>query len=473
MKSRRFSAARLCASLAVVLGLLCCGVAEAEEEEKIPELPPQEVVKRFSTGNAFFDDARITGGLYYFQRHRLRYSMEEDRYANNLDHISTQASMDVSSGMYRDVLGFDFGAFTSGDLRNRAAVDHEMGFVPWRDPWHAKWDRTDTVAGASIYKAHAKFTSGPVWGKAGYFQPSGPGVLGVNWSLLPGTYQGAEVGANFGKLSLAGAWVDKYKAPWYRDTYHFSQRDGETDVAWLASLGAKYAFENGLTLELAYGQSQGYLHNGHFKSGYTLPVGEGTFAVGYHLYGMADGDSSGSLARDHFSGVAWHHFLYSSYTQGAWTVRLESTYTVARQREAQHLGYFAYRLTVPSGSSKGAYDAWWDARSDWNADDEKAVFLGVSRTLDDLLPFAGMRAGAGAAYGWDGRGYGVSERLREGALTFDLGYIHPHGSLQGAWINLHYTEYWNGSAQPSWVGYQNAFQDERDLKIIAGIPLSF
>ena len=56
-------------------------------------------------------------------------------------------------------------------------------------------------------------------------------------------------------------------------------------------------------------------------------------------------------------------------------------------------GQFAYRLTDKNGSSAGALDVWWDARSDWNAHNEKAVFAGVRRELDDLLPVPGFAAG--------------------------------------------------------------------------------
>ena len=115
---------------------------------------------------------------------------------------------------------------------------------------------------------------------------------------------------------------------------------------------------------------------------------------------------------------------------------------------------------------------WWDARSDWNADNEKAAYCGAMRTLDDLFPIAGFSAGAGAAFGFDGRGYGTAEHLKEWAFTFDLNYVKTDGPLEGAFVKLHYTEYRNGTAQPSWGTYRNAFQSERDLKLLIGIPFS-
>ena len=153
-------------------------------------------------------------------------------------------------------------------------------------------------------------------------------------------------------------------------------------------------------------------------------------------------------------------------------VQFIRTYVRAPMSGPQSQGQFAYRLTDRSGSSSGAFDVWWDARSDWNADNEKAAYCGVMRTLDDLLPIAGFSAGAGAAFGFDGRGYGTAEHLKEWAFTFDLNYVKPDGPLEGAFVKLHYTEYRNGTAQPSWGTYRNAFQSERDLKLLIGIPFS-
>lgn len=75
----------------------------------------------------------------------------------------------------------------------------------------------------------------------------------------------------------------------------------------------------------------------------------------------------------------------------------------------QSQGQFAYRLTDRNGSSSGALDVWWDARSDWNADNEKALYGSVMRTLDDLLPAKGFSVGAGSGFqDFDGRGYGTA-----------------------------------------------------------------
>ena len=135
------------------------------------------------------------------------------------------------------------------------------------------------------------------------------------------------------------------------------------------------------------------------------------------------------------------------------------------------MGYFAYRLTSRYGSSNGAYEPWWDNRSDWDHDNEKAVFVAVARDLSDIIA-PGWDAGVSYALGWDGRAYGVSGHLKEQAVGLDLGYTFQDGYMEGASVKLHYTWYDNMSGFNSWWPYQNAFQDEHDIKFSLVIPFS-
>ena len=459
-------------AVAYTLLAVLTAVPAAANEDLAPETQGLDSREAFRTGTRFFDEAEVSGGLYFFRRDRRRYDVDKGRYGTNLNHASVQANADFVSGFAGGWLGFDFGVFGSHDLMNKGAVDHEMGFEPWGDPWHPDWSKRRTDDGVSVYKAALKAKAGPAWAKAGWFQPTGPGVLGVNWSIMPGTYRGVNAGADFGRLSLAAAWADEYKSPWFVNMNRFRKNDGETSVPWLWSAGVRYAFESGLTLELGYGASKDHLQNAHFKSSYRTGGGAGPLTVGYHAYFMNDSDDSGKSENDNFDGLASLHYLFGKYEVPPWTFRLEGTYVRTPMSGPQSQGQFAYRLTDRSGSSSGAFDVWWDARSDWNADNEKAAYCGAMRTLDDLLPIAGFSAGAGAAFGFDGRGYGTAEHLKEWAFTFDLNYVKPDGPLEGAFVKLHYTEYRNGTAQPSWGTYRNAFQSERDLKLLIGIPFS-
>ena len=457
----------------LLASLLLPGLSLASEDTNPPLYEVEEMQERsFSTGTAFFDDGKLSGNLYYFQRKRMRESLADDRYHNNLDHATFGIGAEFSSGFLGDVLGVDVGAFTATDLWNSNLPFHELAFFPARDPWSINWGARHPDNGASLHKALVKLRHKEAWGKAGYFQPTGPGVLGSNWSVYPGTYRGAEAGFSHKGFSFAAAWADQYKAPWYRDTYHF-RRDDKSHVAWLYSLGARYAFEDtvlkGTTVEVAYGESQKYLQNAHFKIKNQRDVGDGNLTVGYQLYAMDDSHSSG--ANDNFDGPATQHFLFAHYTTGPWTVKAEYTYTIAPQSNENNKGYFAYRLIGQYGGSQGALEPDWNMRSDWNHNRESAAFLTVSRQFS-LFGHKGFEAGVLGSIGWDGKAYGHSGHLKEWALAFDLIYTVPEGVLQGTKIKAHYMEYRNSSNMPDWVGFKNAFQDERDFKLLITVPFS-
>ena len=466
----------LVAIMALLAGSLLAGpkisLAEEISNESLSEedasQTPQDGSALKQERNPFWRDANLSGALYYFQRYRERYNVDDGRYHTNLSHATTQASAEFSSGYLGGIVGLDIGAFGAVDLYNHGAPDHEMNFFPWRDPWHPDWGAEKADNGASVYKAHLKFKAGPAWGKIGYFQPAGPGVLGVNWSFLPGTYQGAEMGADFGNLSLAGAWANEYKAPWFKDTYRFRENDGETEVDWLYSLGARYSFEQA-SLEVAYGQSENYLTNAHIKLRYNTDWDEGKQSVYLtsQTYFMTDSHSSGP--NDNFDGLALHQFLAAHYNYEAWRFRLEFLYTRAPTNNSDNVGYFAYRLISRYGGANGAYEPWWDNRSDWNHDNEKAVFAAIGRDLSDIIA-PGWYIGTGYALGWDGQAYGVSGHLKEQAWNADLSYTFQEGWLQGASVKLHYTWYDNMTDFPSWEPYKNAFQDEHDIKFSIVIP---
>jgi hypothetical protein len=415
-------------------------------------------------------DADVGGSVMVFQRHRERYRLGENRFGSNLHHRTLQSEIHVNTPYaLGNRLGLEAGVFGTKDLANSAgAPDHEISFFPWENPWSPDGSKRDARNGVSLYRAALKAQrvtdTGRWWGKFGYFQPEGPGVLGVNWSLMPGTYSGAEGGLEHGALSVAGAWVTRYKAPWYRHTYPFL--DGEKrDVGRLWSLGARYAPMLGVTVEVAYGEAPDYLKSAHLKLKYDR---DGRY-LSYQLYVMGDRASDGGPNDLYAGGRAWQHYLAFSQDFSPWTFRAEFTHTRAPMSSGAHVGYFAYRLTGRYGGAKGAYEPWWDNRSDWNHHRESAAFVSLSRALGDLgLP--GLTVGVSAACGWGGRAFGVSETLKERAWSVDLGYRAPSGVWKDASLSLHYTRYDNGTHLENWTGFQNLFQDERDLKVLLSLP---
>jgi hypothetical protein len=61
---------------------------------------------------------------------------------------------------------------------------------------------------------------------------------------MPGTYQGAEAGANFdygdaGALSFSYMWTNEYKAPWHIEMDKFYQNDKKTKVDYLQLAGGE------------------------------------------------------------------------------------------------------------------------------------------------------------------------------------------------------------------------------------------
>lgn len=429
------------------------------------------------------DDLDVSGSLYFFQRVRDRYSIDNRRFERNLRHATGLLGVEINSGWLGGAgtqstppadpaplqLGFDLGVFGALDMQNDASPAHEMDFFPWRTPWNPDWNATDADDGFSIYKAQLRLRTEYIQARAGWFQPSGPGVLGVNWSFLPGTYLGGELVANFGPLTLAGAYVTEYKAPWFRETYHFYKNDGSSQVDGMWSTGAGlHLLDNALYLEAAYGRSAGYLWNAHVKSSYTRAVNNGTLTLRYQLYLMGDSDDSGG-PNDNFDGLAQQHFLSLHYDLAPWQFQLEALHTVAPENAPGQRGYFAYRLISQYGGANGAYEPWWDLRSDWDHNGESAVFAKISRTGADF-GWPGLSAAISFAYGWDGRAHGYSTHLREQALGFDLGYTLQEGRLKGSSFRLHYTEYKNRTSIPSWGAFKNAFQDERDIKLTVIIP---
>jgi hypothetical protein len=146
---------------------------------------------------AALQKTEVSGSVMYFQRNRERYRVDEDRFGSNLHHSTLQSEIHISTPyILNNTLGLEVGFFGTTDLANGArAPDHEISFFPWQNPWSADWSKQEASSGVSLYRAHLKAQrlteQGRWWGKLGYFQPEGPGVLGVNWSLMPGAFSGA------------------------------------------------------------------------------------------------------------------------------------------------------------------------------------------------------------------------------------------------------------------------------------------
>ncbi|QKJ86384.1 Chitoporin [Paramixta manurensis] len=431
----------------------------------------------------FIDDASLNGGIYYWQRQRERKdkdpgSKDYGQYQTNLHHSTFNGSLDFSSGFAGDLVGLDLAAFGALELSSHGpAAPNEIGFSESKTRWDERW-RGDKN-GASIYKAAIKFHVGDYWLRGGYLQPTGQTLLAPHWSFLPGSYRGFETGLSHdfgdaGVLSLSYMWADEYKAPWYRNMYNFRQADGVTGISYLHSIGAKYDFGHDLVLEAAFGQAESYMDQYFAKISNAFSLAGHDLRTSYQFYGAQDKQHGGvSNANDVYDGLAWLQALTFGYTHGPFDFRVEGTWVKAEGNQ----GFFLQRMTPGYATSNGRLDIWWDSRSDWNANGEKAVFAGV---LYDLVGWSlpGVSLGASWAYGWGAKpannpGYDQHTRLRESAWNLDLLYTVQQGRAKGTLFKLHFTRYDNHTDIPSWGGgYGNIFQDEKDVKFMVIAPFT-
>ncbi len=426
--------------------------------------------------SGFVDDATLTGGVYYFQRERDRKDVTTDKYNTNLSHGTWNAGLLYSSGYAAGIIGLDVGAFGVVDMidSDSSAHPNEIALSKSKKTYDENW--SGDRSGANLYRAAIKVKQGPFWSNIGLIQPSGQTLLGTQWGFYPGTYQGAEVGANFdygtaGALSMSYMWTNKYHAPWYTEFDGFYQNDKTTKINYLHSVGLKYDFKNSLVLEAAFGQSQGYINQYFAKSSYAFQVAGRPLNASYQFYGSQDKVKDGGV-NDLYNGMAWLQAITLGYTVDQLSFRVEGT----RVHAPGNQGFFLQRMTPSYASSNGRLDVWWNNRSDFNADGENALFTGVSYDLAKWqLP--GFTVGASYVYAWNAKpaagSTGTTDSLKESAWSLDAGYTIQSGKAKNTNLALHYTNYNNHSNIPSWGGgYGNIFQDEHDVKFIIAAPVS-
>ncbi len=258
----------------------------------------------------------------------------------------------------------------------------------------------------------------------------------------------------------------------------FYQNDKTTKVDYLHSIGAKYDFKNNFVLEAAFGQAEGYIDQYFAKASYKFDIAGSPLTTSYQFYGTRDKVDDRSV-NDLYDGTAWLQALTFGYRAAdVVDLRLEGTWVKADGQQ----GYFLQRMTPTYASSNGRLDIWWDNRSDFNANGEKAVFFGAMYDLKNWnLP--GFAIGASYVYAWDAKPatwqsnpdayYDKNRTIEESAYSLDAVYTIQDGRAKGTMFKLHFTEYDNHSDIPSWGGgYGNIFQDERDVKFMVIAPFT-
>jgi hypothetical protein len=427
-----------------------------------PAMANQDNVGPGYTGavSEFFAESTISGNFNMWMRARDRAGTDangnDTDKETNLNHGSMFINLGFNSGYVADVVGADFVIYSTWDMWNDSVgAGHEMNFLDCDGPRDTGcWSNLEK-GGVSFATAAAKFKFGESGtAKLGYFQPSVPSALGVNWSFAPGTYRGGEIGGKIAGIDLGLVIADEYKAPWYKETDAFLGVDGGDEV--LYSFGARYTLDNGISLDGAYGKLDERAM-AHLKVKGTT---DGGIYWSPQLYYINDDNQ-------YVDGDTGFQFAFlSSYASGPYSFRAEATYTMAEEDG----NWFAYRPTAGYGGSNGAYEIWWNNRSDFNHHEELAFFGSVSRDFADIGG-TGFSAGISGAYGFGSSVEGYDD-LSEYAYSLFANYAIQNGALKDAAVSFHYTNYYNDTNAPSWNGYANLFQDETDFKLIVAIPFN-
>lgn len=435
------------------------------------EIKPNEIKRAISP---FFADSELDGAVGIWMRSRTRENVVDGVHTAkvpNLDHGSLNLSVNFKSGYYSNVIGFDANLYATFDMWQNASPDHEMNFWGINNPYDKEptspsgcsdtWEPDCNQNGGQIQTASFKFKSGhKLNARLGLFQPSVPTAIAVNWSFSAGTYTGGELGGSFGDLALGIVVADEYRAPWFKDSYEFRTSNGK-DAGQIYSLGAKYNVSDTVLLDMAFaGMTNGERKNAHIKYKHKMKNG---WTLSPQLY-IVDDDEL-------YSSTLFQVALLSSKSAGAYSLRAEATYSAAERIDKDLVGNMSYRLTETYGGSNGAYDVWWNNRSDFNHDGEIAIFGSVARDMSDVGA-DGLSIDLSGAYGFGAKSRldGIDE-LVEYSASGSLIYRIQKGTLKGADLSMHCTYYVNDSNAENWAVYTNAFQDETDLIVTLAIPI--
>lgn len=441
------------------------------------------------------EQAMLSNSLFFFQRNRDRYDggegnyisvrdnfdrfddyLKKGDYVSDLDHSTVQFGIDYQTGFWSQRFGYHFAGYGATDLEysNNAVrnIEHEFSFAGDRWGEESK-DKADSDAAVTKNYFIIKDLDNKLHVQLGYSPLSVPGVIGVNWSNHPGTYRGVQLNYQFEKLKVYSAWADEYKAPWYRYTQKFYKVNSwdpltsAQEIDYIAGVGADYQIDSKNLIQASVGQSDDYLRSYFFKYELQIPWLEES-KIGYLFYGS---ESINDKSEKLYQGFAWQQGLRASFKNNNAELRLEFLVN-----KAEGFGNYIPRLTRGYANSQGANEFWWDSRSDWNHDGEKAVFMGFWLDPHEIIGMKGWRIGTSFAYGWDAKRWAdnqldkTADKGSENAVNFDLGYTFQAGSLKGISLNLHYTDYNNHQDElGSWY-YPNMFASEHDLKFSVNVP---
>ena len=434
------------------------------------------------------DDASISASVSYFQRDRKRVDEtgNSSRYFDDLDHATIQGAVKFKSDYVAESWGVNFSAYSATDVIYDDAlprnIENEFSFAGkrWGEENTRRAENGTSISVATIKYRHPnqQFRA-----KIGYAPLNVPGVIGVNWSLQPGNYRGAQLKwipqSHEGGLTVTYAWADEYKAPWYTHTQKFSALNAwdespvssKNRIDFIHGLALSYASQGGQhQWQASVGQSDDFIDAWFVKWAYQPESIDG-LSLSYLAY-VSDSKNS-TKERVVYDGLAWQQGVRVNWELNNWHLKAETLVT-----QADGLGSYLPRLTKGYANSQGGSEFWWDSRSDWNNDGERAVYAGIWYRFPLLWGMSGWQVGGSAAYGWGANRWvdQVQDKTAkdgsESAINFDLIYLFSHGLLKGAEFRLHLTDYRNHQDRKGSYYYHNMFTSERDIKLQFMMPVS-
>ncbi|WP_281646833.1 OprD family outer membrane porin [Parendozoicomonas sp. Alg238-R29] len=255
---------------------------------------PQSMPDMFT---AMANDTTIDLGLRNFYFNRDFRDKSTDNRGNTLpgtaESWSQGARVDLQSGYFADIIGFDaswFGAlkligeddkFGSGALRQKSSKVKNGKVV-------ANQESYDKI-GQAYLKARFGDDNINAHLKAGRMLLDTPLLNDSNSRTTPSSTQGILAELEVYKLGFYGIFSDKASGKTESGFHSYKNANGDT---WnVGILGASFALENGLAFHAATGKADKYIKQNFLNGSYTLDLGSKTALLldGYYQTSKDDG----------------------------------------------------------------------------------------------------------------------------------------------------------------------------------------
>jgi hypothetical protein len=430
--------------------------------------------------NEFMADSALNGTFIVDTRARTRTSgkpggKDGDTWSR-LNYSSYNAILDFTSGYHDGWLGADIGGYYSGDLYNDSR-ENPNGNGEYLCNEISTCNNLDWGSGEGeqlkLYKAALKFKAGENFdARFGMIQANGNGTIGNVWSFVPGTYRGAELNANFGKVKATYFIADQFTAPWLLSEDDYAPALW-ADTSWgiTHSLGLQVDATKDLFLQFGVGQTTDVSYaNVDWANNVVSSKREEVDTTGYKVYARYNINDTMTIAYDFYGVDDDDQYDGLGYTTG-----LSFNANFGKVSWMSDVNYASSdndadvnpRMIYTYGMTNGNYSLWWDALSDWNKSGQLSWYNRVAYNQGNGWNYylglgygtGGKSAAEGATGDWDYES--------EYAFNATVAYSLQTGALKGSTVRLHGTVL----ERDEYAGAASA--DETDLRLQVIIPYSF